>query len=240
MQSTMRRILVLPVLCLVLALTAVQGAAQVTMQERRISVTGSGEVTAEPDMATIRIGVSHRAATARAAMDAVSDTMDGLIARLADLDVPPRDVQTSDLRLGQIYENRSTNDQPPRVLGYDASNTLSVRVRQIDKLGTVLQAMLEDGANRFDGLEFGLLFPEPRQDEARRLAVADALRKARLYADAAGVGLGPILRISETGGAVPRPMMAAPAFARSEAMPVALGELSLSAQVQMEFAILDE
>ncbi|MEO1733453.1 MAG: SIMPL domain-containing protein, partial [Pseudomonadota bacterium] len=127
-----------------------------------------------------------------------------------------------------------------RITGFQASNTLIVRIRDLGGLGAMMDAVLQDGANDFRGLSFGMADPGPHVDAARSDAVADAMRKAQLMAAAAGLRLGPVLSISEGGSGQPRPMMMEMAAARaSDAMPVAPGEVSLSATVSMVFALKD-
>lgn len=110
-------------------------------------------------------------------------------------------------------------------------------MRDLSALGSVLDAVIADGANSFQGLNFGLQDPEPTLDEARRRAVADGLRKAALYAAAAGVRLGPLTSLSEAGSNQPRPEMMQAARMSSDAVPVAPGEVTVSASVTMVFAI---
>ena len=109
-------------------------------------------------------------------------------------------------------------------------------MRDLDKLGTVLEAALEDGANRLGGLNFGLRDPEPLMDAARAAAVADAMRRARVFAQAAGLTLGPVLRMHESGG-VMVPDMPMLEMARASDVPIATGETALTARVTMVFAL---
>ena len=117
---------------------------------------------------------------------------------------------------------------------------VTIRVRRLDELGAILDQVARDGANSFNGLQFGIAEPGPLRDAARRKAVEDAMARAALLAAAAGVSLGPVLSITDAPAGGPRPVMADMAFARSaEALPVAAGELSLGASVSMVFAIGD-
>ena len=199
-----------------------------------LTVTGEGSVSAVPDMATVTLGVSARDPSAATAMNRTSQAVAAILERLTALGVAPRDVQTTDLSLGPVWVDRNNNGQP-QVDGFEASNRVTVRIRAIDSVGAVLEAVLEDGANRLDGLSFGLQDPRPLLDEARRLAVADARAKAQLYADAAGVPLGPVRELTEGGVIGPRPemMMAM----RADAVPVAAGETTLSALVTVVYDI---
>lgn len=209
---------------------------------RVIVVTGTGEVTAQPDMATIRLGVTHQDADAADAMNRVSEDVRKLFETVAEFGIQPRDLQTASLRLDTIWENRRSNDQgPPRISGFVASNDISIRVRDFARLGELLDRLLRDGANQFSGVSFAVQRPEPLVDEARRRAVADAKRKAELYAQAAGVRMGEVLEIREPGAAsVPAPRMSRmePIMAEA-AMPVAGGELTFSAQITILYAIAE-
>jgi len=118
---------------------------------------------------------------------------------------------------------------------------VTVRVRALDSLGGVLDAAVGQGANNLYGLSFGLQEPEPKLDEARRDAIADARRKAELYALAAGVTLGEVVSISEqTGYDRPMPEMRAASFAKDSGVPVAEGELSLTASVTVVYDLNDD
>ncbi len=218
------------ILCLSLSmLLSLPASAQ---EGPSLTVTGEGQVTAVPDMATITLGVTERADTAADAMDAVSEAVSDIVARMRHFGIDARDMQTSDLSLNPLWRNSSSG--PSRQMdGFEASNRLTVRVRDMDQLSTILQTAMEDGANRFSGLHFGMQNPRPLENRARRAAVADALAKAELYAEAAGVRLGPVRRMSEAGisGPIPGGMM----MARAESMPVAAGETGISAQVTIVF-----
>lgn len=199
-----------------------------------ITVTGRGEVAAAPDMATITLGVTSQARTAGDAMAEASAAAAAILKELEAAGIAPRDMQTSELSVDPVWSNRTGNGEAPRIEGFVARNTLRVRVRDLDRLGAVLDDVLRVGANTFRGLSFGLQEPEPLADRARAAAVADAQRKAALMAGAAGVALGPVLSISEAGGAAPVPMMLESARA---AIPVAAGEVSQTATVTMVFAL---
>jgi len=204
---------------------------------RRISVTGTGRVEMAPDMAMVRIGVSHRDAVAATALQQTSDAVAAMLERLAGLGVESRDIQTSGLALHPVWQNQPDAQGLPVPAGFEASNMVSLRLRDLAALGTVLDALVADGANRLDGVSFGLQDPEAAMDEARRRAVADGARKAALYAGAAGVGLGPLVSLSDGGGGGARPMMMEMSAMRADSVPVAAGELEIGASVQMIFGI---
>ncbi len=211
-------------------------------QEMRvITVTGEGRIEAVPDMATISLGVTHEAAQADAAMALTSAAVRAVIDRLTGAGIAARDMQTSGLSLQPLWENRvSSSDAPPRIAGFVARNGVTVRVRDLTGLGGILDMVVQDGANTFNGLQFGLQAPDPVEAEARAAAVRDAMARAAQLAQAAGVTLGPVQSISQQGQGRGPVMMEMSAASRSMGdVPVAPGELSIDAQVSMVFAIAD-
>ncbi len=222
-------------IALTLALAfAIPAQAQDALQSR-LTVTGTGTVSRAPDMAVISLGAAARAESAAAAMDETSAATAAILAQLQQAGVAPRDIQTSTLSLRPLYDTPSSKGgSDPRITGYDASNTVTIRIRALDDLGGILDAALNSGANTFHGLRFALQDPAPALDEARRRAVAEAMRKAALYADAAGVALGPLRDLSESGGGNAPMMMRAE---MAESVPVAAGELEVEARVTMVFSI---
>jgi uncharacterized protein YggE len=199
----------------------------------RLVVEGRGEVAVVPDMATVTVTVLREAEAAEAAMSAASEAASAVLGRIEAAGVDARDVQTGQVDLQPVWDHSDRQDRP-RVTGYAARNVLTVRVRDLGALGGLLDAVVSDGANMLDGLSFGLNEPRPVEDEARRAAFADAMAKATLYAEAAGMTLGPILSLSE-GDAMPRPgptMMMEAAQARS--VPIAPGEVTQTITVTLE------
>ncbi len=223
-----------------LALSALLLGSAVAAEEgdaRQITVTGHGQIAAAPDMATVTVGVTHAEREARAAMSVVSASVARILERLTAEGIDPRDVQTRRLTLNPLWSNRSSvSKDNPEITGFSASNMVMVRVRDLNRVGDILDALLGDGANEFHGLSFGLQDPDPLADDARRAAVADGIARARLLAEAAGVTLGPVQSISDHGGE-PRPQMMEMASARGGAMPVAGGEVTVQATVTMVFVI---
>ena len=226
------------IVAVILAWAGIAGAQIETASFGRLTVAGEGLVAGAPDMATITMGVTQEAKSAEAALAAMTEATAAMLERLASAGIEARDMQTSNLSLQPLWDNSSSGSgQGPRIAGYEASNTVLVRVRALDGLGAVLDAVVKGGANRFHGLSFGLQDPEPAMDDARRAAVADAMRKARLYAEAAGLMLGPVLEMSESGAAAPRPEQMARAALALESVPIAEGEVSVRASVTMVFAL---
>jgi uncharacterized protein YggE len=205
-----------------------------------VTVAGEARVAVVPDMATISLGAVGRGKTAVEAMNATSGAVEAVLARLESLGVEARDIQTTQLRVNE--ETRWDNQRNEDVfLGYVAQNTVSVRVRDMAQLSSLMADVLDQGANRLQNLDFGLQEPRKAEDEARRRAVADAIAKAGLYADAADIDLGKVLSIRDTAEPMvrsisgPEPMMLEEAMMRE--VPVAAGELEVRAEVTMVFAI---
>lgn len=227
-------------LAAVLFCSLLSGTAWAEPPERRITVAGEGRVEAAPDMATITLGVTHEAKEARAAMRATSEAVARVLERLAAMGIAPRDLQTRQLSLNPVWSDSSVSgNNRRRITGFVASNMVMVRVRDLAALGGILDTVIEDGANDFNGLRFGLQDPAPLMDEARRRAVADAMDRAKLLAGAAGVALGPVLSIDEHGGGTVAPMAEMAMRMSAGAAPVAAGELTLTATVSMVFAIAE-
>ncbi|BAQ67490.1 outer membrane protein [Rhodovulum sulfidophilum] len=204
-----------------------------------LRVTGTGSATAAPDMATLRLGVGHEADTAAEAMALVSDDLGRVMAELQAAGIEARDIQTSGLNLSPVWGDRSEGKRP-RITGYSAANGVTVRVRELDGLGPLLDTVIGTGANTLDGLSFGLQEPGPVMDEARRAAVAEARRKAELFASASGQSLGSLVSLVEQGANQPRPMQMKMSFeSMADTMPMAEGELELDAAVTMVFELGD-
>jgi len=205
-----------------------------------IVVTGEGRVDEAPDMATIMLGATHEAETAAEALAGTSAATARILEGLAAAGIEARDIRTQDLSLTPRVDY-GRDGSAPQVTGYTASNTVQVRVRDLSSLGARLDAAVAAGGNRFDGLAFGLQDPVPSEDAARARAVQDALRKATLYAEAAGLQLGPVLSIAEQGvfdG--PQPMFRAEAASAAPPVPVAPGEVSTVARVTVTFSLLPQ
>ena len=206
---------------------------------RRSVVPGPGAGRARPDVAVISAGVVVQADAASAALAENTRAMNAVLEELRAAGLAQEDVQTSQFSVTPLYETRQPDPQrtePPGIIGYQVSNQVTARVRDIDRLGATLDALVGAGANSIDGPYFEIADPKQLQGEARDAAVADALAKARRYATAAGVELGEIIAIEEAGAfAPPRPMMRAEAMAAS--VPIAPGQSELSASVTLTFAL---
>ncbi len=194
-----------------------------------LTVTGTATVNAAPDQATLSLGVTTTGATAAVAMGANNDAASAVIARLIAAKVAERDMQTTGLSLNPNWVMNAAGTAQ-EIQGYTASSTLTVRIDALDAAGAILDAAIADGANTLNGLTFGLTDPRPLEDDARKAAVADALARAQVLAQAAGETLGPIVSITEgSGGQQPMPMLFK--AAADSAVPLAAGEVGVSAEV---------
>ncbi len=219
-----------------LALVAASLAAAADDKEmhRSITVSASGSVAVEPDMARITSGVTSEAGTAREAVSLNSQAMKEAIAGLKAAGIVPKDIQTSSFRIDPRY-TRAKVGQPSIIDGYRVTNQIKITVRDLDRLGEVLDQLVTLGANQMAGLTFEVSKAESLRDEARTEAVANALRRAKLYAAAAGAEVGEVLRISEGAvGGGPRPVAMT---MRAEAVPIERGAQMLQANVTMTWAL---
>lgn len=239
----MRTFIALSLLILTLVMAGASARAQDI--QRTINVTGTGELSLAPDMATIVIGVQSDGDETGTVLDAASTATSAILARLVAEGIDSAAIRSGAVRLQPRYSN-SVLSSGQQIIGYRAVNTVQVEVRELDQLGGLLSALVGDGANRLDRVSFGLKDPTAAMDEARRLAVADARRRAALYAQAAGVGMGDVLNISEQGGSGYRTLQAEPSIMAEMAqsspsidVPVAPGEIDLNASINMVFAIAD-
>ena len=223
---------------LVIALSGGFSWAADAPAQRQISVIGEASIQVPPTLALITLGVTDEAEQAVDAMRTVSKSMVAVIDRLHRAGLDPDDMQTQQISVSPNWARSgslsSSNDR--KITSFSASNTLQVRVRDLDKLGEILDQVLQAGANEFRGLQFGVSDPAEVQNQIRGSAVEDAIRKAEQLAKAAAVTLGPVMSITDQGGGGGgRPM--AMEMARSSAMPVEAGQLSFSHNVSVVFAI---
>jgi uncharacterized protein len=225
--------------CLALVLASVAHAQAPSPSEppARIVVTGEGSVTAPPDYAEITSGVTTKATTAKDATDANSKIMTALNAALLGAGIDRKDMQTSRFSVFPVYVQAANAE--PRLSGFRVSNAVNVTVRDIDKLGDILDRLVAAGATDIGGIEFLHTDPSQALDPARQAAIADARRKAELYAKAAGLTLGNAVWITEEPGYVPPMPMAALRMnaAAAAPVPVAAGEDTLHVRVTVGFDV---
>lgn len=199
-----------------------------------VTVAGTGTVSAAPDMAEITTGVVTQAPTAAQALAANSQAMERLLQALGALGVAARDIQTTNISVSPL-RRQGRDGQPPEITGYEVTNQ-RVKVRDLSRLGRVLDQQVGQGANLVYGIQFGRQEPAPLLDEARKRAMADARRKAELYAVAAALKVGRVVAVQEAGAVSPRSEMA-PRMAMSAAVPVAPGEQEIQASVTVTFTL---
>lgn len=211
--------------------------------ERSISVQGQGTASAKPDLVTLSLGVQTTGDTALEAISLNSEQMTGVIGAIQGAGIADEDIQTSGINLYPVYEDRSLvrQGEQRQVVGYRASNSVSVTVRDIEKAGAVLDAALVAGANQVSGVQFGLSDTDALITDALIAAVDDAKAKAQTIADALGVQLGAALIVTEEW--IERPQARAQ-FARAESLdaggfapPVQGGTVGVTAHIRVTFAI---
>ena len=201
-----------------------------------ISVTGEAQIAAPPDLATIDAGVATDAKTAREASDVNNAAMGKVLLALKGANIDEKDYQTSRLSLQPQYAtNRSSGASP--IVGYRASNRVTVKIHDVTKVAGVIDVLVGAGANDVGNISFSVSQASKLLDDARAQAIADARRKAEIYAKAAGVTLGAPLAISEEGA--PHPVFRSKMVAGMAVSPtpIAQGEETLSISVSVTWAI---
>ena len=213
-------------------------------QVRTITVSGEGKVKTKPDTASISAGVVTEAETAREALDKNNDQMQEVMAGMREAGIAEDDLQTAQFSVSPIYSRPTRKAGAPRVdpkiVGYRVSNTATGIIRDLKQVGPILDKVITLGANSVNGPSFYINKPGPLLDEAREKAVAEALRKADLLAQAAKVQLGEIQTIREGGGYAPQPRMMNRAMAmdmEAKSVPIASGSQEIRASVNMVIAI---
>lgn len=214
-----------------------------------LGITAEGRSERVPDIANFSAGVVTQADTAGEALAANGRRMNKVVAALKRAGIADRDIQTSTIMLSPRYSNPEVEtrvrgalppDRPitPRIVGYEARNTVQVRVRRLGEMGRIIDTLVAQGANEVNGPSFGLDDPSAALDEARTEAIANARQRAELYARAAGMRVVRILTITEGGGYYPVQEMAVARMAPPAApTPVVPGELTLGVSVSVQFEL---
>lgn len=203
-----------------------------------LSVSARGEASRAPDVATLSAGVVTQATDANAALRANAEQMNRVMQAIRAAGIAERDIQTSGLNIYPQY--RHLDGQEPTIQGYQASNTVNLKLRDVTRLGEVLDALVRNGANQVNGPSFEIDAPEPAYDEARRAALETARARAELYAQSLGLRVRRIVSISEGGGFMPGPMLQsarAVAFDSAAGSPVSPGENTLSINLDVVFEL---
>ena len=205
----------------------------------RLDINATGEVTRVPDLASISAGVQTLQPTATGAIEENATRMERVRAALKRAGIADKDIQTSSINLNPEYHY--ANNQPPRLTGYRATNTVNVKFRDLKRTGAILDALVAEGSNQINGPNLTIDKPEEAYDEARVKAVAVGRARAELYARALGKRVVRLLSVSESGSFVPPPMpmayardMAAQAVAKTEIDP---GTQQLQVNLSMSFEL---
>ena len=213
-------------------------AQQPQVPERRVVVIGAGSVSVAPDYAQIRSGVTTRAQPAKEAADANAKALAAVTAMLLGAGIAPKDIQTSRYSVQPIYESRQPNTEQ-KLSGFSVSNQITVTIRQIDKAGEILDRLVTTGATDVGNIQFLHSDLSKALDQAREAAVADARRKAELYAHASGLSHGSVTWITEDSAyAPPMPkaaMRAVDGAAAPAPVPIAAGEDTLHVSITVGF-----
>src|ERR1051326_6447031 len=168
-----------------------------------IVVSGEGQIRVPPDQATVRIGIQRQAASAQAAQDQANTVANDILAAITKAGIAANDIQTSRLTLSFVYAPRGPDaSQEPRIVAYQASNDVAVRLTDLNKVGAVIDAGLRSGTNEIQGVQFGLRDDLAARQQALKQAVSEAQRKAETIADAVHVQLGAPVEIAEQGVSV--------------------------------------
>jgi uncharacterized protein YggE len=221
----------------VLGLVSTAGAGEKEPLVPSITVSGTGEVTATPDLAQIQLGVLTQAPTAKEALKKNNAAMTRLFTTLKGHQIAEKDLQTAQFLVSPQYRRDKQGRQMPEIVGYRVSNQVEVRVRQMSLLGEILDVVVSEGANQVQGIRFSVAEPARLLDEARRKAMADARRRAELYAEAGQVELGKVLVISEQTPVIPRPHYLGFAERAATAVPIAPGEHKFQVSITVTYGL---
>ncbi|GLR59500.1 SIMPL domain-containing protein [Rhizobium indigoferae] len=238
-----RTVLMTALLALPLAAAAPAFAQEMKPREPVISVTGDGESSVAPDMAIVNFAVVKQAKTAREALDENNKAMNDVLSALKSGGIAERDLQTSGFSIQPQYNYPQPVDgqqQQPQLIGYQTINSVTVRLRDLAKLGAVIDQSVSLGINQGGDIQFTNDKPDAAIEEARKNAVAEAVKKAKTLSEAAGVKLGRIIEISENvPRAMPQPVYRATMMkeASDAAVPVQSGENNYNVSVTVTFAI---
>lgn len=210
-----------------------------------VTVSGSGEVRVAPDEAVVRVGVLAEHEDAAETQDRANRIARGILDGVSELGVPEEAVQTSRLVLSPVYEQPRPQQRPaePRIVAYRATNVVSVRLEELTRIGPVIDAAIEAGANRVEGVDFRLRDDREARETALTRAVEEARGKAATIAAALGVELGPVLEAREGGVSIDVPRFAGGPRAltmearAAEPTPVATGDITVSAEVTLRYRI---
>ena len=167
--------------------------------KRTITMSGKGTIRSTPDKVTVSAGVESQAPTAKDVLAKNTAAMTRVVDALKSAGIDPKDIQTTDFSVNPQYEDRDDDKKPPRIVGYSVDNMVYVTMHDTSRIGAVLDQLVQAGSNSIGGVYFSVDKPEELEKEARKLAIADAIAKAKLYAEATGAELGPGADHQRTG-----------------------------------------
>lgn len=207
---------------------------------RTITVAGEGQVFGAPDQAQINTGVVTDGPTAKDALARNSARMSEVVASLKKMGIESKDIQTSGFNLSPVYLPQTPGQAMPRIGGYQVSNNVAVTIKDLAKLGEIMDQVVQMGSNSVGGVSFSIANPKPLMMQAREAAIQDAKARAEAYAKAAGVSVGKVMTISEQVAPMVQPVpvyaMRA-AMAESAPVPVEAGQQQVSLNVTVVFEI---
>lgn len=208
-----------------------------TPEKRTISLSATGTVKTTPDKVNITTGVTSEGQTARDALDKNTEAMTAVVEGLKAAGIDPKDIQTTNFSVSPIYEQKKQG-QAAFITGYRVTNQVHITVRDTGKLGDILDKVVSLGANQIGSIAFGVSEPGALEDEARKQAMRNAIADAKLYAETAGVELGPVLTITEEdGGYIPRYAEAAAPMAMDKAVPIEGGTTTVQVRLRVTWEL---
>ena len=238
-MNKLRAFLVLVLILITSSMAIAQPPDRIGPRSPSITVVGTGEAYGKPDIAHVQVGVVTEAATAAEALRKNNEAMSRLMAMLRKRGIEDRDFQTVRFNVSPQYKYDKTQQEPPRIAGYQVTNEVNVKIRKLSALGEFLDETVSLEANQIRGISFDVSDPAKLFDEARRKAMADAQHRAGIYAEAAGLKLGHPITIEEQAGRpAPYPVARMETMA-AQAVPVAPGEQVFTTHVTVVFAIVD-
>jgi len=231
--------LIFPALALLASFLSFEAPAALADEsdKRTISLSATGAVKTTPDKVDITTGVTSEGQTARDALDKNTEAMTKVVDGLKKAGIDAKDIQTTNFSVSPVYEQRKQG-QAAFITGYRVTNQVHIIVRDTKKLGDILDTVVSVGANQIGSISFGVSEPEALEDEARKQAIRNAIADAKLYAETAGVELGPVLTITEEdGGYIPRYAEAAAPMAMDKAVPIEAGTTTVQVRVRVTWEL---
>jgi hypothetical protein len=216
---------------------ALQEEAADDSPRRTVNVAGTGQISAQPDVAVVTLGVQTEAEEAATALTENSQQMQALVDVLKDAGLAAEDIQTQVVRLYPRYEEKPGDESQRELVGYTATNVVEVRLRDLEAVGSILDGAAQAGGNRIEGIRFEVSDPATYLDQAREAAWNDARHKAEQLADLAGAELGEVLTISESGRG-PQPIVERPmAVEAAAAVPIEPGSQTIEVDLQVTWLL---